>query len=231
MDLPSGLVPATVIRRVNRFAVEVEVGGRRAVAHLANSGRLGELLVNGAPCLVAPASATGRRTPYDLVLVRHGETLVSVDARKPNALVAEALAARRLAPFAGFETLRREVVYNGCRIDFRLEGAGGRACLLEAKSCTLVVDGAGLFPDAPTARGERHVRALIAARDEGMEAAVVWVVQRADAWALRPWAEADPRLVAALREARERGVALWAYRCAVSETELRIDFEIPVELT
>jgi sugar fermentation stimulation protein A len=94
-----------------------------------------------------------------------------------------------------------------------------------------VVNGAGLFPDAPTARGERHIRALIAARDEGLEAAVVWVVQRADARALRPWPEADPRLAAALREARDRGVALRAYRCAVSETEIGIDAEIPVELT
>lgn len=230
MKLPAPLLPAAVVRRVNRFTVEVTLGGLRVEAHLANSGRLGELLRPGAACYVAPASSPGRRTAYDLLLVRFGDTLVSVDARKPNPLLKEALAERRLAAFAAYETWRREVLYNGCRIDFRLEGAGRPPCLVETKSCTLVVEGVGYFPDAPTGRGERHVRALIAARSEGLGAAVVWVVQRPDARALRPWEEADPALTRALREAREAGVQLLAYRCDVSLAETHIDGEIPVEL-
>lgn len=231
MKLPRPLLRAALVRRVNRFTVEVALDGRRVAAHLANSGRLGELLTPGAPCYVAPAASPARRTAYDLVLVQRGGTLVSVDARKPNPLVEEALAGRRLAAFSGYETWRREVLYNGCRIDFRLEAPGRPPCLVETKSCTLVVDGAGYFPDAPTARGERHVRALLAARREGFDAAVVWVVQRGDARVLRPWEEADPALVRALREARDAGVRLVAYRCDVSLTEARIDGEIPVELS
>jgi sugar fermentation stimulation protein A len=230
VKLPAPLLPASVVRRVNRFTVEVALDGRLALAHLANSGRLGELLTPGATCYLAAAASAKRRTAYDLVLVRYGATLVSVDARKPNPLFEEALAERRLTAFAAYETWRREVLYNGCRIDFRLEAGGRPPCLVETKSCTLVVGGAGYFPDAPTGRGERHVRALIAARGEGFDAAVVWVVQRFDARALRPWEKADPALVRALREAREAGVRLLAYRCEVSLAETRIGDEIPVEL-
>lgn len=161
MKLPRPLLRAAVARRVNRFTVEVALDGRLVPAHLANSGRLGELLVPGAPCYVTPAASPGRRTAYDLVLVQTDDALVSVDARTPNPLVEEALAERRLAAFAAYETWRREVLYNGCRIDFRLEAPAMPPCLVETKSCTLVVDGAGYFPDAPTTRGERHVRALI----------------------------------------------------------------------
>lgn len=231
MRLPQPLVPATVVRRLNRFTVEVTVQGRPERAHLANSGRLGELLTPGAACYLARAAAPGRRTSYDCALVEYAGTLVSVDARKPNPLFEEALAEDRLAAFSGYETLRREVLYNGCRIDFRLEAPSRPPCLVETKSCTLVAGGVASFPDAPTARGERHVRALIAARVEGLDAAVVWVVQRPDARILRPWAEADPALATALREARAAGVRLLAYRCDVSTSEVRIHGEIPVELS
>ena len=40
-----------------------------------------------------------------------------------------------------------------------LEGPGGR-CYIEAKSVTLVEKGVGLFPDAPTVRGAKHLRTL-----------------------------------------------------------------------
>ncbi len=232
MKLPAPLLRAAVVGRINRFTVEVTLDGRPARAHLANSGRLDELLTPGTPCYVAPAhAAAGRRTAYDLALVEYAGTLVSVDARKPNPLFEEALAERRLAAFAPYETWRREVLYNGCRIDFRLEARGLPPCLVETKSCTLVVDGVALFPDAPTARGERHVLALIAARRAGVDAAVVWIVQRSDARVLRPWEEADPALARALREARDAGVRLLAYRCDVSLEEARVDGEVPVELT
>lgn len=45
MDLPRNLVPGTFIRRLNRFAALMDVGGNEVMVHVANSGRLGELLI------------------------------------------------------------------------------------------------------------------------------------------------------------------------------------------
>jgi hypothetical protein len=146
--LPPGLVSAILVRRLNRFAVEVELEGKRAQAHLANSGRLQELMLPGAPVLLVPKDAPGRKTAYDLALVCRDGLWVSADARLPNALFREALAQGRLAEFAGCRVARAEVVYGGTRLDFLLEGLQG-PLLVETKSVTLVEEGVGLFPTPP----------------------------------------------------------------------------------
>ncbi len=229
MRFPPGLVPAVVVQRLNRFAVEMEAEGRPVVAHLANSGRVRELLRPGTPGLLCPRVGAHRKTRFDLLLVRLGRTWVSADARLPNALAREALAAGRLAPLRGYSLVRPEARFGASRMDFLLRGPGGE-CLLEAKSVTLVEDGVALFPDAPTVRGTRHLAELVKARRQGMGAAVLFVVQRGDADAFSPHDEADPRFGRALREAAAAGVAVMAYRCRVSPRGMRIAGEIPVRL-
>ncbi|HIP87720.1 MAG TPA: DNA/RNA nuclease SfsA [Anaerolineales bacterium] len=226
MDLPQ-TVEGRFVRRENRFRVTVEIGGRVESAHLPNSGRLGELLVPGRRCYLVPRPSPGRRTPYDLLLVSHAGTLVSVDARLPNPLFAEAVAEGRLAAFAGVRVIEREVRRGGSRIDFRLEGAWG-ARWVEVKSVTLVEDGVALFPDAPTGRGRRHLEELSALVREGQRAAVVFVVQRSDAEAFAPNSRADPAFAHMLAEAQALGVEVYAYRCRVTRRALTLLDEVPV---
>ena len=217
------------VRRDNRFRVAVEVAGEVVAAHLPNSGRLTELLTPGRPWWLAAFDNPRRKTRYDLALVAYAGVLVSVDARRPNGLVAEALAAGRLAPFSGYAQVEREMRRGTSRLDFRLSGEAG-TCWVEAKSVTLVEDGVARFPDAPTLRGTRHVRELtrIAAGDE--QAVVVFIVQRPDAVSFRPHREADPAFATALREAAEAGVGIHAWSCQVSGREIAIGRELPVDL-
>ena len=81
-----------------------------------------------------------------------GSALSSADARLPNKLVAEALNQKRMPQFASYPVARAEQVFGESRLDFLLEGPGGK-CYVETKSVTLVEDGVGLFPDAPTIQG------------------------------------------------------------------------------
>ena len=69
----------------------------------------------------------------------------------------------RLAPLAGYPTVRREVSFGRSRLDFLLEAPDRRPCLVEVKSVTLVLDGLGCFPDAVTLRGRRHLVELASA--------------------------------------------------------------------
>ncbi len=223
------LTPGRFLCRLNRFAALVEVGGRRTLAHVANSGRLRELFVPGARVYLQASGGAGRRCPYDLVLVRAGGTLVSADARLPNALVAEALGAGRLPPLRGFGPARAEVQHGRSRLDFVLERPG-RRCLVEAKSVTLVEGGVALFPDAPTSRGRRHLDTLARARRRGIAAAVVFVIQRGDAERFRPNVTADPAFARALNRAAAAGVRILAYRCRVTRRKIVITAPIPVEL-
>ena len=224
------LVEGRFIKRLNRFAALVDVERREYLAHVPNSGRMGELLVPGFRVLLLPAPpGTNRKTSFDLALVDTGSALSSADARLPNKLVAEALNQKRMPQFASYPVARGEQVFGESRLDFLLEGPGGK-CYVETKSVTLIEDGVGLFPDAPTIRGVKHLRSLMAAREEGHEAAVVFVIQRADADAFAPHDVADPLLGATLREAVAAGVEAWAYRCRVSEQCIILADEVPVRL-
>ena len=64
---------------------------------------------------------------------------------------------------------RQEYTYGESRIDFYMERDGERF-LTEVKGCTLADDlhlGIGLFPDAPTERGVKHLHELTKAAKEG----------------------------------------------------------------
>ena len=223
------LVEARFLQRLNRFAALVEIDGAETQVHVANSGRMRELFVEGRRVFLRPVDGDHRKTAFDLALVDLGDTLASADARLPNTLVHEALLEGRLSELVGYCQFAREVVYGESRLDLELRGSMGR-CLVEAKSVTLVEGGTGLFPDAPTTRGAKHVRSLSRAVQEGYRAAVVFVVQRYDADALAPNDPADPEFGVALREAAAQGVEVYAYRCHVTTEAVTLSEPLQVRL-
>ena len=227
MDLGNDLVEGIFLERVNRFLARVEVDGREVGVHVANSGRMKELFVPGWRVLVRPVSGDHRKTKFDLVLVDMGNGLVSADARMPNPLLAEGVANGHLQQFAGYTDMRREVIFGDSRLDLMLEGPSDR-CYIEAKSVTLVTNGVGLFPDAPTIRGAKHLRTLETVLEAGHRAAVVFVVQRPDASAFATSDPSDPDLADALRSAVAAGVEAYAYNCEVTERSIRLDRALPI---
>jgi sugar fermentation stimulation protein A len=230
MHLPGPLLQAQFLRRDNRFRATVVLDGEPVAAHVPNSGRLGELFVPGQPVWLAPRSKPGRRTPYDLVLVGYAGVLVSIDARLPNHLFAEACLSGCLPEFTGYTRLASEVRRGDSRLDFLLESEA-RRCWVETKSCTLVENGVALFPDAPTLRGQRHLYELARAATAGDRAAVLFVVQRPDAIAFAPHPSADPEFGKWLRAATQAGVEIRAYRCQVSERHISLDIPLETHLS
>jgi sugar fermentation stimulation protein A len=223
------LIRGIFVERRNRFAALVEVRGRREKVFVPNSGRLKELLAPGAEVFLAEKKASHRVTAYDLALVRHGERLVSVDAHLPNKVVEQALRQGLLEPFAGWEEINREYNYGHSRIDFRLRFVN-QACFIEVKSVTLVNDGTAMFPDAPTARGTKHLQELAGAVAEGYRAAALFLIQRDDARAFAPNDATDPVFGAALRAAAGAGVEVYAYRCRVTLEGISVEGQVPVKL-
>lgn len=215
MEFPD-LVMGSFLRRENRFLATVAVKGRPVGVHVPNSGRLAELLRPEQPVWLAPRDGAGRKTRYDLLLAVDGETLVCVHSRVANALLEEYIRALVKEDVQ----IEREVRLGQSRIDFALRGRDG-VRWIEAKCCTLVREGTALFPDAPTARGRRHLCELATVRTGGHGATVYFVVQRGDALRFAPNAETDPEFALALRDAAEAGVVVKALSCCV--TPQRID--------
>ena len=229
MQLGDDLVEAQFIRRMNRFLAVANIRGQETAVHVANSGRLRELFVPGAEIWLKPAARPGRKTAYDLALVKADGVLVSADARLPNSLVAEAVEDGKLAGHQGPMRVTRESTFGESRFDLLLESEGERR-YVEVKSCTLVESGVGLFPDSPTTRGARHLNTLAEAVEAGCRASVLFIAQRPDASAFATNDDADPGLALAFQNAVARGVDAYAFNCRVTLHEVVLDQRLPIVL-
>ena len=193
------------------------------------TGRLTGVLRPGGRIWLEPATNQQRKLRYTLVLAELEQGgFCSVNATLANQLFEEALLNQRLEAFPCDE-IRREVTYKGSRFDFRL-AEQDQVCWVEIKSVTCVQEGVGLFPDAPTSRGQKHLRELAELAALGDRASVVFVAQRADATRFKPHETIDPEFTEVLRQAHAQRVEIHAYRCDVTLEGIEIADEIPVEL-
>jgi len=221
------LVEAAFVDRPNQLLVEARAGSRLVRAHMADRGRLTDLLTPGARLLLAPRDELGRKTAFQVVGVYAGEELVSLDTQLPNRLIAAALAMGALPQFARYTKVQREVTVGAHRFDFRL-GEGLATCVLEVKSAGKLVRGVARFPDAPTERGRAHLELLTGMARNGQRCAVLFAVQRHSARAFVPDAEADPAFARALRAAIASGVEVYAYLCPVRPEGITLGPAVPV---
>lgn len=232
IPIPGELREAVFVERPNRFLVRCRPRGQSEPvdAHLADPGRLRELLIPGARIWLLPASGAKRKTRWTALLVESPDRrgLISVDTRIPNRLVGRALAQSALEEFEDWEFQRAEATLGRSRIDFLLGREDGRQLALEVKSVTLVEDGVGLFPDAVTARGARHARELAQlAQRQGWSAAILFMIQREDVCRFRAARELDPDFASALDEARAQGVRIVARRCRIELDRITLGGTVP----
>jgi len=91
-------------------------------------------------------------------------------------------------------------------------------------------DGSGLFPDAISDRGSKHLRELITVAQSGARAVLVFCVQHTGIRCVSPADAIDPRYGKTLRAAVDAGVQVLAYRADISAEEIVLRRAIPVIL-
>lgn len=224
------MVEARFLRRVNRFTAFVELNGREEMVHVKNTGRCKELLIEGARVFLEEADKEGRKTKYSLIAVYKGDILVNMDSQVPNQMAAETLAEGKIEEIGEVDFLKREVNYENSRFDLFYQ-KGEKKGFIEVKGVTLEENGIAKFPDAPTERGAKHLRELIKAKEEGYEAAALFVIQMKGVQEFRPNEERDKNFTAALKEAAKAGVKILAYDCRVQVGKVYIDQKVPVNLS
>jgi sugar fermentation stimulation protein A len=229
MRLPP-LIPGILARRHKRFLADVELAdGRIVVARCADPGRMPTLSRPGLRVWLSEAAAPRRRLDWKLELVEEAGTLVCVDPLAANRVAREALEARRLPALAGWQRVVPEVaVGNGTRLDFRLEVPGGRPIWLEVKAAGWRRGARSAYPDAPTARGRRHLARLADLARRGDGAAILFVCPRGDVTAVEIAADIDPAYAVALAAARAAGVRAHAFRCKINLDAIEYDREVPL---
>lgn len=211
----SNIVEAKFISRPNRFIAHVDIDGTEVVVHVKNTGRCKELLIPGCRVYLEKATNPERKTPYDLVAVDTPIGIINIDSQAPNAVVKEWLMKQ------DYDLVVPEYKYGNSRIDFYME-KGEDKYLLEVKGCTLIKDGIGYFPDAPTERGVKHLRELTAAIDKGYKTMAAFVIQVEGVSEVRPNIETHPEFGVALNEAKNAGVEVLNLECNVKKDELTI---------
>ena len=220
------MVPGTFLSRPNRFIAHVVIDGQEEIVHVKNTGRCKELLPPGAEVWCQRSENPNRKTKFDLITVKKGNRLINMDSQAPNTAAGEWL---RNGGLGEIENIKSESFHGDSRFDFSFI-KDSRQCFLEVKGVTLEDDGVCAFPDAPTARGAKHLKGLTEAARRGYGAYVLFVIQMADVKYLRPHDERDPAFGAALREAAENGVVVMAMDCAVDVDSMDIRLRVPVKL-
>ena len=223
----SKVTEGTFLNRPNRFIAEVEIEGCVQRVHVKNTGRCRELLVPGGKCFLSDSENPARKTRYDLIAVQKGELLINMDSQVVNSLVEEYLKKGTL--FSKEVLIRREVTYGNSRFDFYIED-GRRKIFLEVKGVTLENEGIASFPDAPTERGVKHLKELIAALKEGFETYVFFVIQMKSVKLFTSNDVTHPAFGETLRRASKEGVKIIAMDCMVTPDSLYIDAPVEIKL-
>lgn len=221
------IAPAVFISRPNRFVAQVELAGKPVICHVKNTGRCRELLLPGVQVWLTHSENPQRKTAWDLVTVEKAGQLINLDSSAPNSVFGEF--ARRGTFLPETQWVRSEVRYGDSRFDFAVM-AGEQLHYIEVKGVTLEDEGAVFFPDAPTLRGEKHVRELIRAKQAGFGAHLVFVIQMERARYFAPNARTHPDFARALADAQAAGVDIRAYCCRVTPDSLELGAPVPVFL-
>src|SRR5690554_1255231 len=230
---------AELLKRYKRFMVDVRLAdGHVITLHCPNTGSMRNCVLPSTPCWYSTSDNPKRKYAHTLeVVTTPGGHLAGVNTGRANSLVQLAIAAGIIEELVGYTSVRREVVYGEekSRIDFLLEGAAHdpRPRHVEVKSVTLMeAPGQGLFPDAISDRGSKHLRELMALVQQGYRAVLLFCVQHTGIEWVEPADGIEPVYGKYLREAVAMGVEVLAYQASINPTQgdITLTRKIPVRI-
>ena len=231
MQFDQVLQEGRLLRRYKRFLADVELpGGEQVVAHCPNTGRMTGCDEAGSRVWLRFSDDPKRKLAYSWELLETAQgDLVGIYSARANQLLGEALAAGQVLELSGYSDIRPEVKVGDSRIDFCL-AEGSSKCYVEVKSVTLLeANGLGLFPDAVSSRGQKHLRDLMVLRAQGHRAVLFFCAQHSGIRQIAPADAIDPVYGALLREALANGVEVLAYGCRISPQGINLGLPLPFQ--
>ncbi len=249
MQFDPPLAEGTLVRRYKRFLADVVTSdGALLTLHCPNTGAMHRCNEPDSPVWFSKSDNPKRKYPHTLEAVHTSQGIAGVNTGRANALVAEALRAGTITELAGYAQLQREAAvpqivstksaggHTG-RFDFKLsepltpQQTAAGPCYVEVKSVTYALgDGLGVFPDAVSTRALRHLQALVACRQQGMRAVLLFCVQHTGVERVAAAADIYPEYAHALTVAVAAGVEVLAYRAVLGIEEFRLQQPLPVLL-
>jgi len=217
---PQPLTPARLIKRYKRFLADVVFeDGRELTVYCPNTGSMLNCAEPGSRIWLSYSDDAKRKYAYSWQLVETdpGE-LACIHSVLANNVIKEAVEACQISELQGYDRLRTEVRYGEekSRIDLLLSRADEQ-CYVEVKCVTLHMGGGlGLFPDAVSTRGTKHLRELAAMKQQGHRAVLLFCVQNTAINRVGAADEIDAKYAQTLQEVMAVGVEVLVYSTSIS---------------
>lgn len=232
MEFETPLVKGIIQKRYKRFLADIELeNGEIITAHTANTGSMKTCWEPGWNVLLSYHDNPKRKLKYSLELTNNGTTWIGVNTSLPNKIAIEGIEKGVVKELQGYTTLKPEAKIGKSRIDILLSNEGEDPCYVEVKNVTLLGDnGQAIFPDAVSTRGQKHLEELTGLVNDGIRAAMLYVVNREDVNSFAPADHIDPTYGELLRKAAAAGVEILAYQCKLSPKGIKLTKKLPVKL-
>ena len=234
MQFTPPLQSATLIKRYKRFLADVVTpSGEVFTLHCPNTGAMTGCATPGDTVWYSTSENTKRKYPHtwELTQTQNG-AFICVNTLRANTLAKEAINAESIPELTGYNTLKSEVKYGeeGSRIDILLQADDRPRCYIEVKSVTLAENEFGYFPDAVTARGQKHLRELMGVVANGERAVLLFAILHSAIEYFSPAHHIDAKYAKLLNEAHKKGVEILAYKAELSADNMTLISPLPVSL-
>ena len=229
MEFTKSLIKGKLIKRYKRFFTDVQLGKEIVTAHCPNTGSMKGLLDEGNEVYLLPNNDPKRKLKYGLEIIKSRKNLVGVNTHMANRIVEHGLKNNLVNELKNNEIIKPEVFFNKeTRFDFLLQRKGQKM-FVEVKNVTLFRNkDTAEFPDAPTARGIKHLLTLIDAIKKSYKTYLIFLVQIQNMKYFKIAKDIDEEYYNSYLIAKKAGVNFLAYRCDISSKKIFIDKKLKI---
>ncbi len=229
MEFTKSLAKGKLIKRYKRFFTDVKLGKEIVTAHCPNTGSMKGLLDEGNEVYLLPNNDPKRKLKYGLEIIKSRKNLVGVNTHMANRIVEHGLKNNLINELKNNVSIKSEVFFNKeTRFDFLLEKKGQKI-FVEVKNVTLFRNkDTAEFPDAPTARGTKHLLTLIDAIKKSYKTYLIFLVQIQNMKYFKIAKDIDKEYYRNYLIAKKAGVNFLAYRCDISSKKIFIDKKLKI---
>jgi len=229
MEFTKSLIKGKLIKRYKRFFTDIKLGKEIVTAHCPNTGSMKGLLDDGNEVYLLPNNNPKRKLKYGLEIIKSRKNLVGVNTHLANRIVEHGLKNNLINELKNNDIVKPEVFFNKeTRFDFLLEKKGQKM-FVEVKNVTLFRNkDTAEFPDAPTARGTKHLLTLIDAIKKSYKTYLIFLVQIQNMKYFKIAKDIDEEYYKNYLIAKKAGVNFLAYRCDISSKKIFIDKKLKI---
>ena len=229
MEFTKTLIKGKLIKRYKRFFADIKLDKEFITAHCPNTGSMKGLLNVGNQVFVTKSDDPKRKLKYTLEIIKVNKNLVGVNTHFANKIAYHGLRNNLVKEISNNDFIKPEVFFNKeTRFDFFIE-KNKKKIFVEVKNVTLFREGKiAEFPDSVTARGSKHLKALIEAVKKGYKSYLLFLVQIEGVENFKIAKDIDKEYYKNYLLAKKAGVIFLAYRCKISTKEIKIDKKIKI---